>query len=75
MGENKFFRFGFNRKLCGKLRIHVRPVIGNLSAEQCAFRDKQIGISGKFFGVFAVTGIGALTYNFAVDFKPVTETF
>jgi hypothetical protein len=45
-----------------------------LSAEQGAFRDKKIGIPGKFCRVLAVTGIGAITYDLTVNFKPVAKT-
>jgi hypothetical protein len=45
-----------------------------LSAEQGALRDKKIGSPGKLYRVLAVTGIGAITYDLTVNFKPVAET-
>ncbi len=74
MGQGKPFCFGFQGKFCGKLGIHVRPVIRCLPAEQCAFGDNQVRVSGEFHGVFAVTCIGAVADNSVFDFQTITKT-
>jgi len=70
MRQGEPFGLRLHGKLCGELRIHVRPGIGLLSAEERTFRDKQVGVGGEDFGVPAVTGIGAITDNAAIDFQP-----
>lgn len=74
MRQGKLLSLRLHGKLCSKLRIHVRPGIGFLPAEKRTFRDKQVGIDGEYLGVSAVTGVGAIAYNPAIDFQPVTET-
>ena len=51
MRQGEPFGLRLHGKLCGELRIHVRPGIGLLSAEERTFRDKQVGVGGEDFGV------------------------